>query len=98
MKKLSLFIAAALAVSSFAAGAAGQRAPIQLSDAQMEKIVAGSTPDVTGAGLCTSLMAGGSGGAKFAELGNPSINPGGPQSDYRGFGQVGYANSVCGAS
>ncbi len=89
MKNFSMLIAAALAATSFAAGAA-DKAPIQLTDSQMGQVVAGAQPDlIRGAGLCTSLSVGGNGGIMYAEDGNPSHTPG-PQEGYRGFGKVGH--------
>lgn len=90
MKNFSMLIAAALAATTFAAGAA-DKAPIQLTESQMGQVVAGATPGITGAGLCTSLSAGGNAGTKngnphFAYTGNPSHTPG-PQDLYRGFGR-----------
>lgn len=91
MKNFSMLIAAALAATSFAAGAA-DKAPIQLTESQMGQVVAGATPLVKGAGLCTSFYADGNGGKKFAAVGNPSFTDG-PQTEYRGFGKVGHAGS-----
>lgn len=94
MKNFSMLIAAALAATSFAAGAA-DKAPIQLTESQMGQVVAGATPDVKGAGLCTSYYAGGKGGEKFAKPGNPShMDNGGPQDLYRGFGWVGHEGDM----
>lgn len=97
MKNFSMLIAAALAATSFAAGAA-DKAPIQLTESQMGQVVAGATPELKGAGLCTAYMAGGKSGTKdgnphFALIGNPSYTGDGPQTEYRGFGKVGHAGS-----
>ncbi|MEN9905032.1 MAG: hypothetical protein RLZZ555_1597 [Pseudomonadota bacterium] len=99
MKKFSMLIAAALAAASFAAGAA-DKAPIQLSESQMGQVVAGATPDVTGAGLCTSFLARTNndkfGGNEYAIGGNPSFEGnGGPQMEHRGFGHVGWNPDLC---
>ena len=95
MKQLSLLIAATLAASSFAASAAGQEPPLRPSGPSEAYVVAGGPPAVKGAGLCTAMLAGGKGGMKFAEDGNPSIEPDGPQDVYRGFGEVGYGDPHC---
>ena len=95
MKSLSLLIAATLAASSFAASATGQEPLLRPSGPSEAYVVAGGPPEVKGAGLCTALLAGGKGGMKFAEEGNPSIEPDGPQDAYRGFGVVGYEDSPC---
>ena len=95
MKPLSLLIAATLAASSFAASAAGQEPLLQPSGPSEAYVVAGGPPEVKGAGLCTALQAGGQGGIKFAQDGNPSIEPDGPQDVYRGFGVVGHEDPDC---
>ena len=95
MNKLSLLIAATLAASAFAASAGGQEPPLRPSGPSEAYVVAGGPPTVKGAGLCTAMLAGGQGGHKFAEEGNPSIGPAGPQDEYRGFGAVGHGDTQC---